>query len=128
MKVRFLKSLIPSFAIAPPIAWLWLSLAIVLEVIGTTALKASQNFTHLLPSLVMVVGYGLSLYMLTHAMRYMPVAVTYAFWSGLGIILIMIASIIIFKEIPDLPAIIGIALIIVGVVLISGFSQMNVHP
>ena len=111
----------------PLSAWLWLSLAILFEVIGTTALKASQNFTHLVPSLVVVVGYGLSLYMLTHTMRSMPVAVTYAFWAGLGMVFILLVSIVLFREIPDLPAIIGVVLIVSGVILISGFSQMNVH-
>lgn len=111
----------------PLVAWIWLSSAIVFEVIGTTALKASQTFTHLIPSAIMVVAYGLSLYMLTHAMRYMPVAVTYSFWAGLGMIFILITSMVVFKEVPDLPAIIGVALIIAGVILISGFSQMTVH-
>ena len=74
----------------PPIAWLWLTLAIVGEIIGTTSLKASKEFTVLMPTIFIAVGYGLSFYFMILAMRHLPVAVTYAFWSALGIVFITI--------------------------------------
>ena len=111
----------------PLITWLWLVLAITLETIGTVSLKSSREFTVLVPSLIVFFAYAASFYMLVLVMRYLPVAVTYAFWSGLGTALILIAAIFIFGEKPDLAALIGIGMIIGGVVLIVGFSSMNVH-
>ena len=108
-----------------PIAWLWLTLAIIGEIIGTTSLKASKDLTVLIPSMFIVFGYGISFYFMILAMRHMPVAVTYAFWSALGIVFITILSAIRFGEKPDLPAMIGIALIIAGVVMITVFSKMK---
>ena len=108
-----------------PIAWLWLTLAIIGEIIGTTSLKASKELTVLMPSLFIVVGYGVAFYFMILAMRHMPVAVTYAFWSALGIVFITIVSAIRFGEKPDLPAMIGIALIVAGVVMITMFSKMK---
>jgi len=109
----------------PPIAWLWLTFAIVGEIIGTVSLKASKEFSILLPSLLIPVGYGISFYFMILTMRHVPVAITYAFWSALGIVFITLISIIRFNEKPDLPAIAGIALIIAGVVLITLFSKMR---
>ena len=108
-----------------PIAWLWLTLAIIGEIIGTTSLKASKELTVLMPSLFIVVGYGIAFYFMILAMRHMPVAVTYAFWSALGIVFITVVSAIRFGEKPDLPAMIGICLIIAGVVMITMFSKMK---
>ncbi len=104
-------------------AYLYLAIAILAEVIGTSALKASKEFTNLLPSLVVVVGYGIAFYFMSLALRTIPIGVTYAIWSGIGIVLIAIAGIFIYKEIPDLPAIIGMGLIILGVVVIHVFSK-----
>ena len=104
-------------------AYLYLAIAILAEVIGTSALKASREFTNLLPSLVVVVGYGIAFYFMSLALRTIPIGVTYAIWSGIGIVLIAIAGIFIYKEIPDLPAIIGMGLIILGVVVIHVFSK-----
>ena len=108
-----------------PIAWLWLTLAIIGEIVATTSLKASKELTVLMPSIFIVVGYGVAFYFMILAMRHMPVAVTYAFWSALGIVFITIVSAIRFGEKPDLPAIIGIALIVAGVVMITMFSKMK---
>lgn len=108
-----------------PIAWLWLTLAIIGEIIGTTSLKASKEFTELLPSLFIIIGYGISFYFMILTMRHIPVAVTYAFWSALGIVFITIVSAIRFDEKPDLPAMLGIAFIVIGVVLITFFSKMK---
>jgi len=82
-------------------AYLYLAIAILAEVIGTSALKASKEFTNLLPSLVVVVGYGIAFYFMALALRTIPIGITYAIWSGIGIVLIAIAGIFIYKEIPD---------------------------
>ena len=103
--------------------YLFLSAAIVSEVIATTALKASAEFTKPVPSIVVVVGYAISFYLLTQVLRSLPVGVTYAIWAGMGIFLIAVIGAIYYKEIPDLPAIIGMALIIAGVVVLQGFSK-----
>lgn len=108
-------------------AYLYLAIAILAEVIGTSALKASKEFTNFLPSLVVVVGYGIAFYFMSLALRTIPIGVTYAIWSGIGIVLIAIAGIFIYKEIPDLPAIIGMGLIILGVVVIHVFSKTVGH-
>ena len=108
-----------------PIAWVWLTLAIIGEIIATTSLKASKEFTILIPSLLILVGYGASFYFMILAMRHMPVAVVYAFWSALGIIFITMVSAYRFGEKPDLPAVIGILLIVAGVIAITFFSKMK---
>ena len=103
--------------------YLFLSAAIVSEVIATTALKASAEFTKPVPSIIVVVGYAISFYLLTLVLRSLPVGVTYAIWAGMGIFLIAVIGAIYYKEIPDLPAIVGMALIIAGVVVLQGFSK-----
>ena len=108
-------------------AYLYLTVAILAEVIGTSALKASKEFTSLVPSLVVVAGYGVAFYFMTLALRSIPIGITYAVWSGVGIVLITIAGIFLYKEIPDLPAIIGMGLIISGVAVIHVFSKTVSH-
>lgn len=104
-------------------AYLYLSLAIIAEVIATTALKSSEEFTRIVPSLLVVIGYGLAFYFLSLVLRTIPVGITYAIWSGLGIVLITVASMFIYKQIPDIPAIIGMATIVLGVLIIHLFSN-----
>ena len=96
--------------------------AIVLEVIGTSALKASEQFTKLLPILIMVVCYGASFFFLSLVLRTLPVGIAYAIWSGLGIVLISAIGLVFFKQKLDMPAIAGIALITAGVVVVNVFS------
>ena len=108
-------------------SYLYLSIAIVSEVIGTAALKASHEFTVLVPSLIVVVGYATAFYFLTLTLRTMPVGIAYALWAGCGIVLISIASWILFKQSLDAPALVGIGLITAGVVLINGFSSSVTH-
>ena len=103
--------------------YLYLSIAILAEVIATSALKASEQFSKLGPGILVIVGYGVSFYFLSLVLKTIPVGITYAIWSGIGIILIAIAGAIFFKQIPDVPAIIGMMLIIAGVVVINVFSQ-----
>ncbi|NYT74464.1 multidrug efflux SMR transporter [Halomonas sp. QX-2] len=107
--------------------FVYLVLAIVAEVIATSALKASVGFTRPLPSVVVVVGYGLAFYLLSLVLRTLPVGVAYAIWAGLGIVLVTLVGIVVFGEKPDLPAVIGISLIVAGVVMLQMFSKMNVH-
>ncbi|UUF16114.1 MULTISPECIES: DMT family transporter [Flavobacterium] len=107
--------------------FLFLFIAIIFEIIATSALKKSEQFTQLLPSIITVVGYFAAFYFLSFAIRTIPVGFAYAIWSGVGIVLITIISAVFFKEIPDLPAIIGLSLIIIGVFVINVFSKTTAH-
>lgn len=107
--------------------YLFLSIAIIAEVIGTSALKASQEFTKLVPSIITIVGYGTSLYFLSLVLKTIPVGIAYAIWSGVGITLITLTGAILFKQIPDVPAIIGMAMIVSGVIVINIFSETVSH-
>jgi small multidrug resistance pump len=107
--------------------WLYLAVAIVLEVVATSALKASDGFTRLLPSLVVVLGYGAAFYLLSITLRSMPVGVVYAVWSGVGVVLITLVGWLFFKQDLDLPAFIGIALIAAGVIVLNFFSKTVPH-
>jgi len=108
-------------------AYLYLAIAIIAEVIATSALKASAEFTKLVPSIIVVVGYCVAFYFLTLVLRSIPIGISYAIWSGLGIVLISLVGIFVYKEIPDTPALIGMALIIAGVVVINLFSKTTAH-
>lgn len=103
--------------------YFYLSLAIVSEVVATTTLKSTAGFTRPLPSLIVVVGYGISFYFLSLTLRALPVSITYAIWSGLGIVLVTLAGALVYRQIPDTPALIGIGLIVAGVSVINLFSQ-----
>lgn len=107
--------------------YLFLAIAIISEVVGTTALQASNGFTRLGPSFLVVVGYGLSFYFLSHVLRYFPMGVTYAIWAGTGIVLIGAIGALLYKQIPDLPALVGMGLIIAGVAVINLFSKTVGH-
>ena len=107
--------------------YLYLTIAIIAEVIATSALKASEGFTKVGPSTVVIVGYGAAFYFLSLVLKTIPVGIAYAIWAGMGIVLIAIISAIIYKQIPDLAAIIGMALIIAGVAIIHLFSKTANH-
>ena len=107
--------------------YLVLFLAIVFETIATSFLKQSEQFTKLVPSLLTVLGYALAFYCLSFVLKNIPVGIAYAIWSGVGIILIALIGFIVFKQHLDLPAIIGLALIIAGVVVINVFSNSVSH-
>lgn len=107
--------------------YLYLAIAIVAEVAATTALKASEQFTKPVPTLVVVVGYGIAFYLLTLVLRTLPVGVTYAIWSGMGVVLVAIAAAAIYRQVPDLPALIGMGLIVAGVIVINVFSGTVKH-
>ncbi len=108
-------------------AYLYLMLAIISEVIATSALKASAEFTKLVPVLIVLVGYGFSFYFMALVLRTIPLGVTYAIWSGLGIVIIAAIGVIFFKESLDLPAMVGMGLIIAGVVVVNLFSKTAGH-
>ena len=108
-------------------AYLYLAIAIIAEVVATSALKASVEFTKLFPSLIVVVGYGIAFYFMTLVLRTLPIGITYAVWSGFGIVLVAIVGALLYKQIPDIPAIIGMGLIVLGVTVIHVFSKTVSH-
>lgn len=107
--------------------WVYLAIAIVSEVTGTIALKASDGFTHATASAICMAAYGVAFYFLSLVLKSVPVGVSYAIWSGAGIVLITAASALWFKQIPDLAAVLGMGLIIAGVLVIQLFSH-SFHP
>jgi small multidrug resistance pump len=105
----------------------YLAIAIVAEVIATSALKASEGFTKPLPLLITGIGYAVAFYFLALTLRTIPVGIAYAIWSGLGIVLISLIGILWFRQSLDAPAIAGLALIVAGVVVINAFSNSVAH-
>ncbi|MFN7025546.1 MAG: DMT family transporter [Pseudorhizobium sp.] len=104
-----------------------LAAAILLEVVGTTYLQKSEQFTKLMPTLIMGLCYGGAFYLLSHALKTMPVGIVYAVWSGLGIVFISMIGLLVFEQKLDVPAVVGLALIIAGVVIINVFSHSATH-
>jgi len=104
-------------------AYAALGIAIVAEVVATSALKASAGFTRLWPSLVVVAGYGVAFYGLSLTLQSVPVGVAYALWSGLGIVLVTVAGYFLYQQRIDLPALLGMVLIVAGVAVIQLFSK-----
>ena len=109
-------------------AWLTLFLAVLAETVGTTALEASKQFTRPLPSLVVVLGYAIAFWLLSLTLRTMPVGVVYGIWSGLGVVLIALIGWLVFGQRLDLWAILGLALILSGVLVIHLFSETATKP
>ena len=109
------------------IAYLYLAIAIVAEVIATTALRAADGFTVLIPSAISIAGYVVAFYFLSLTLRGMPVGIAYAIWSGVGIVLVSLAGWVIYRQLLDLPALIGMGLIMAGVIVINVFSKTAVH-
>jgi multidrug transporter EmrE-like cation transporter len=107
--------------------YLFLSIAIIAEVIGSSALKASEGFSKLIPSTIVFVGFGIAFYFLSLALKFIPLGTAYAMWSGIGITLISLIGWLVFKQSLDLAGIIGITLIIAGVVVLNFFSKTSVH-
>jgi small multidrug resistance pump len=107
--------------------FVYLAIAIMAEVVGTSALKASNGFTVWQPSVIVALGYGVSFYFLSLALRTIPVGIAYAIWSGVGIVLISVIAWVAYRQALDMAAIIGIALIIAGVCVIQLFSGTVQH-
>ena len=108
-------------------SWLHLAVAIVAEVVATSMLKASDGFSRLWPSLVVVVGYGVAFYFLSLTLRTIPVGIAYAVWSGAGIVLVSLIAWLGFGQKLDAPALLGIALIVAGVLVLNLFSRAVAH-
>jgi small multidrug resistance pump len=107
--------------------WLFLSIAIISEVVATSALKSSNGFSQFWPSLVVVAGYAAAFFFLSLTLRTIPVGVAYAIWSGAGIVLITVIGWLVLGQALDAPAIVWLALIIVGVVILNVFSKSVTH-
>ena len=107
--------------------YLYLSIAIVAEVVATSALNASQGFTRLWPSVTTVLGYCVAFYALSQTLRTIPMGIAYAVWAGVGIVLIALVGALFFKQPPDLPAMLGMGFIIAGVVLVTLVSSTASH-
>lgn len=107
--------------------YLYLTIAIVSEVIGTSALKASEGFTRLVPTIIVGVGYISAFYFLSLTLRTIPVGVAYAIWSGAGVALITAIAWIFFGQKLDAPAIVGLILIVAGVVILNVFTKSTTH-
>ena len=107
--------------------YLYLATAILAEVVATSALKASDSISRLWPSLVVVVGYAVAIYFLSLTLRTIPVGIAYAIWSGVGIVLIVASSWVLYRQALDLPAIIGLGLIVSGVLVVNLFSKTVSH-
>lgn len=104
-------------------SFLYLAIAIIAEVIATSALKASNGFTVLWPSIITIIGYAIALFFLSLTMKAIPMGIAYAIWSGAGIILISTIGLLVYKQHLDIPALIGLALMISGIVFINVFSK-----
>lgn len=107
--------------------YVYLLLSICTEVAATTALKATNSFTNPVPTAVVVIGYALTFYFFNLTLSQMPIGIAYAIWSGLGMVLITLFSWVIYKQALDLPAMVGIAFILAGVLVLNLFSKASVH-
>lgn len=107
--------------------YFFLALAIISEVIGTSALTASNQFSRLWPSLLTVVGYGLGFFFFSKALRAIPVGVAYAIWAGVGVVLVALIGVFYFKQQLDAPAVVGMGLIIAGVLVMQLLSKTVSH-
>jgi len=110
-----------------PTTWLTLGGAILFEVVGTSLLQASQQFSKPWATAGMALCYGMAFYLLSHALKSVPVGLAYAIWSGLGVVLISMIGMVAFKQKLDLPAVIGLIMIVGGVVIINLFSKAVSH-
>lgn len=107
--------------------WIFLSVAIVSEVIATSALKASEGFSRLWPSLIVAAGYIAAFYFLSLTLKTIPIGVAYAIWSGAGVALIALIAWVFFGQALDTPGIIGLLLIVAGVIVLNSFSKVVSH-
>jgi len=107
--------------------WIYLAIAIVSEVVATSALKAAEGFTRLVPSTLVVVGYALAFYFLSLTLRTIPLGVAYAIWAGVGVALVALVGWVVYHQSLDIAALIGISLIVSGVIVLNLFSKTVVH-
>ncbi len=109
------------------VKYIYLALAIIFEVIGSSFMKASDGFSKWIPSVIVVIAYLICFYFLAVALKSIPLGVAYAIWGGLGIVFTAIISVVVFKQSLDLPAVVGIVLIVSGVVIMNFFSKKTIH-
>jgi len=107
-------------------AYIFLSLAIILEVLATSFLKETDGFTRLYPSMFVLTAFCICIYLMSHTMKFIPVGITYATWSGLGILGITIIAVFKYKQIPNIPTIIGLSFIVVGVFIVHLMNDIDV--
>ena len=107
--------------------WIFLTLAIISEVIGTSFLKSTEGFTKLIPSIIVLVGYCAAFYFLSLTLDSIPIGMAYAIWSGVGIAAITVVSVVFFEQKLDFAAVIGMGLIIAGVVVLRLYSEASVE-
>lgn len=108
-------------------SFIFLAVAVMFEIAGTSALKVSEQFTKMIPSVITILAYVAAFYFLSLSLRTIPIGIAYAIWSGIGIVLISVIGVVVFKQYLDLAAIAGICLIIMGVVVINFFSKSVTH-
>ena len=108
-------------------AYIFLAFAIVFEIVGTSIVKDTVGFTRWIPSIICLVTICISYYLMSHVVSFIPVGITYATWSGLGIAAITIIGALKYNQIPNIPTIIGLILIIVGVIIVNTMSNTKVH-
>ena len=107
-------------------AYIFLVLAIAFEVLSTSFLKDTNGFTNLYPSLIVITALCICLYLMSHSMKFIPVGIVYASWAGLGIVGITIIAAIKYKQIPNIPTIIGLSLIVIGVIIVHLMNDIEV--
>jgi small multidrug resistance pump len=107
-------------------AYIFLALAIIFEVVGTTFLKDTYGFTKLYPSLIVITALCICIYLMSHIMKFIPVGIVYATWAGVGIVAITIIAVIKYKQIPNIPTIIGLSLIVIGVTIVHLMNDIDV--
>ncbi len=107
-------------------AYILLILAIAFEVLSTSFLKDTNGFTNFYPSLIVIVALCVCLYLMSHSMKFIPVGIVYATWAGLGIVAISVIGVLKYKQIPNIPTIIGLGLIVVGVTIVNLMNDINV--
>ena len=103
--------------------WIYLIVAIITEVIATSALKESEGFSKILPSLIVVIGYSLTFYFLSLTLKEISVGITYAIWSGMGILLISLIGYFKYNQVLDIPGILGMTFILIGIIILRFFSK-----
>ena len=108
-------------------AYIFLVLAIIFELLSTSFLKDTNGFTRLYPSLIVIIALCICLYLMSHSMKFIPVGIVYASWAGLGILCITIISVVKYKQIPNIPTIIGLSLIVVGVIIVHLMNDIKVE-
>ena len=107
-------------------AYIFLFVAIIFELISTSSLKDTYGFTKLYPSMIVIVALCICLYLMSHSMKFIPVGIVYASWAGLGIVAITIIAVLKYNQMPNIPTIIGIALIVIGVVVVNLMNDIDV--